>query len=49
MSILPACTSVYYMPAGAPEAEEGLGNPETRITDGQESPDGCWELNAEPP
>lgn len=48
MSILSACTSVYYMPAGASEAEEGLESPETRITEGRESPDGCWEVNAEP-
>lgn len=41
-----SCTYVYCVCALYPRrAEEGLGSPETRVSDGSEPPCCCWEPN----
>lgn len=41
--ILPACLSVYCIPAVTEETDEGVKSPRTGITDSCEPPHGCWE------
>lgn len=43
---LPEHVSVHYV-CNVP-AEEGVGFPETRVTDSCEIPSGCWQFNPGP-
>ena len=46
MNVLLACLSVYHMHAWSlQKPEEGIRTPGTGVTDGCETPCGCWEFH----